>query len=284
MLVHAGLTSIDMNPAEAHAPGDPTPNPPRLPEPDKANAIRVPPEWFPGVKDLTRGISDAEREPYYRVLAHCRPLDPGLLHEAGRQTANDAANSFRADPRNRGRTFSQFADIVQHPDRYRGKPITLHGYIQRLETMDAGENDEGLTTLHQAYLFTGDSLQNPYVVVCVEIPAGIPRPTKGNPTNDIFVTGYFFKLWSYEAERGRWAAPLVLAKTLEWRPGPVPWSARTGVRISMGIGLAILLLGLVAVVFKQRRDDRRFRQEQTRHESASARRELADFEQLEQEQ
>jgi len=227
--------------------------------PGKPAAIDVPPEWFAGTRDRTRGVSDTERDAYYRVLAQAGKVDSQQLRKRAHALWDEAERAFRSDPKNKGRMYSQFVDIVQRPDQFRGKPVTLKGYIQGLDTMDAGENDEGLQTLHQAYLYTADSLQNPYVVVTREIPPDIPRPKKGSPTNDVTVTGYFFKIWSYEAQRGNWAGPLILADRLEWNPGPPPLSSRIEFKIALAATLALLLLGLILLLARQRRDDRRFR-------------------------
>lgn len=238
--------------------------------PGKPAAVDVPPEWFSGTRDRTRGISETERDAYYRALAQAGKIDPQQLRRRAQALRDQAERAFHSDPMNKGRMYSQFVDIVQRPDQFRGKPVTLKGYIQGLDTMDAGENDEGLQTLHQAYLFTADSLQNPYVVVTREIPPDIPRPKKGSPTNDVSVTGYFFKIWSYEAQRGNWAGPLILADRLEWNPGPPPLSSRIEFKIALAATLALLLLGLILLLARQRRDDRRFRELRAARQSQDA--------------
>jgi hypothetical protein len=147
--------------------------------------------------------------------------------------------------------------------------------------MDAGENDEGLETLHQGYLFTADSLQNPYIIVTREIPKDIPRPKKGSPTNDVTVTGYFFKIWSYEAQRGNWAGPLILADRLDWNPSPPPLSTRLEFKIALVVILTLMLGALVFVLRKQRREDRRFRPMQSPQQLDDSAKGLEDLERLE---
>ncbi|RPI77095.1 MAG: hypothetical protein EHM42_14185 [Planctomycetaceae bacterium] len=111
---------------------------------------------------------------------------------------------------------------MSHPDSWRGQPVTLRGYIRDLAPMEAGENAFGIKTLYQANLFTEDSSQLPWVVVCAEIPENLPRPTARRPTDNVTVTGYFFKLWTYraETESGRWTAPVLLASRIDWQPAP----------------------------------------------------------------
>lgn len=224
--------------------------------------IRLPADWLEGAVDRTRGITARERDGYYHTLARARMVDERKLAAAAGQLLAQAQEEFRSDPKHKNHRFSQFFDIATRPDWYRGRPVTLRGYIQRLETIEAGDNDDGLVELHQAYVFTTDSHPNPYVVVFTEPPAGIPRPTPGSPVNDIVVTGYFFKLWSYEAQHSTWAAPLVLAHRIEWHPRPPPLSSRTGFKIALGSGLALVAATIVLVIVWQRRADLRFRQRQ----------------------
>ncbi|MFN0056403.1 MAG: hypothetical protein ACKV0T_30015 [Planctomycetales bacterium] len=242
--------------------------------------MELPNAWLENVRDRTRGIRNEERDPYYQILAAARTADPQALRAAGRETAAAAERAFRADPGNKRRKFSLFAELARQPGPLRGRPVTLHGYIQRLESFEAGENDEGLTTLHQAYLFTGDSLQSPYVVVCSELTPGIPIPSKGQPTNDIFVSGYFFKLWSYDAERGTWAAPLILAHTLEWHPRPIPLTSRASFKGSLAAGLALTLLLIAYWLRRQRLEVSRLREARLDSPTQLSNNDLAQLERM----
>jgi hypothetical protein len=224
-----------------------------------AQAAAIPDAALAPVRDLTEGIREEEREAYFAVLDHARTVSPKGLNAAAARTLDRALGRFNSDPKNARKKFSLFGDIVRHPQEYRGQPVRLHGYIRRIETFEAGENDQGFKTLHQAWLFTEDSLGNPYVVICSDLPPNLPNPKKGSPTNDIAVTGYFFKLWSFQAERGNWGAPLILAGRLEWNPPPPPLSATLPFKLDLGGALLLLFATVTVVIVRRTRLDRAFR-------------------------
>lgn len=181
-----------------------------------------PPELLTSVKDFTNGFGGAEREVYYMVLAHARSTPRELQLRGAREARAVAEGAFRAERKHARRKFQPFIDVVTHPDVWRGQPVTLRGYIRDLTPMEAGENTYGLGTLYQANLFTEDSAQLPWVIVCADVPRDLPRPTPRRPTDNVTVTGYFFKLWTYraETESGRWSAPVLLASRMDWEPVP----------------------------------------------------------------
>lgn len=256
--------------ATAESPAEATVQPPVDPmPPEVANPAAIPvaptpegdfpPESLAAVEDFTGLDRPGERDVYYGLLnlAGQVPLSVQRARAKAVATAGEAA--FRADPKQKGRPYSQFADLVLSPGRYRGKPVTMEGYIQKLDRMDAGENEYGLTDLYQSYLFTPESKGNPVVVVTREVTPGLPRPTKGNATNYIRVTGYFYKVWRYDAERGGWAAPLLIANRLEYRPpqrGPFDDLIRT----ATSVGAVAVFVGLVLTLWVRNRNARRDRE------------------------
>ena len=219
--------------------------------------VSIPAEWLNGISDLTSGFSPDEHGSYYQILARARE-DLAEQKQAAAQNLTAADQDFHADRTNRKRQFRLFYDLVTRPDSWRGQPVTLRGYIRDLTPMEAEENELGLTQLYQVHLFTEDSTQFPYVVVCTGIPPNLPRPETRRPTDFITVTGYFYKLWTYraETETGRWSAPLILAGQLEWNPPRVspPWWQRLGTGALLG---AICLgAGTLALFLRQRRQER----------------------------
>jgi hypothetical protein len=216
-------------------------------------ALRLPTEWLTDVKDLTEGFGGGERDAYYMALDRARGLTPAEARSAAAETRREAEANFRADPKNARKKFSLYYELVRNPAKYRGRLVTLTGYIRTLETMEAGENEQGLETLHQANLFAEEAFGNPCVIVCSEIPHDLRAPKEGSPTDNITVTGYFYKLWSYEAPGRRWAAPLILAGQLEWNPRPPGWTERPGFKNAITIFLALLGLGAVYLVVQANR-------------------------------
>lgn len=235
------------------APRKPSRPPLELP----LSPVVIPSEWLTGISDLTSGFSADEHGVYYQILARARE-DLADQKQAATQNLAVADRDFHADRANRKRQYRLFYDLVTRPDSWRGQPVTLRGYIRDLTPMEAEENELGLTQLYQAHLFTEDSTQFPYVVVCTEIPPNLPRPEPRRPIDFISVTGYFYKLWTYraETETGRWSAPLILAGRLEWNPPRVsaPWWQRLGTGAVLGV--VCVLAGGLALLRRRRQQER----------------------------
>ena len=235
------------------APRKPVRPPLELPR----HAAAIPAEWLTGISDLTSGFSADEHGSYYQILARARE---GLAEQQQAATQNLALadSDYHADRANRKRQYRLFYDLVTRPDSWRGQPVTLRGYIRDLTPMEAEENELGLTQLYQAHLFTEDSMQFPYVVVCTEIPPNLPRPEPRRPTDFITVTGYFYKLWTYraETETGRWSAPLIVAGKLEWNPprAAPAWWRRLGPGVA--VGAVCVLATAIALLQRRRRQER----------------------------
>lgn len=218
-----------------------------------------PPDRLVGVEDFTSLARAEERDIYYGLLEVARIVPLNVQKQRAREVVASGEQAFRANPKRAKQPYSLFADLVLSPSQYRGKPLSFEGYIQKLDRMEAGDNPYGITELYQAYLFTEESKGNPIVVVCRAIPENLPRPTKGNATNHIRVTGYFYKLWPYEAERGNWAAPLIMADRLEYRL-PRPSASSELVRVGLLYGLPIAGVAIVAIVWMTSRSAARRRQ------------------------
>lgn len=219
-----------------------------------------PAEQLTVVSDFTGLSRIEERDVYYGLLEVARLVPLKVQKQRAHAVAEAAEKQFRENPRRKGQPYSVFSDLVLSPQSYRGKPVTMEGYIQKLDRMEAGENPFGLKELYQVYLFTEESKGNPLVVVCREIPSHLPLPTKGNATNHIHVTGYFYKLWPYEAGRGNWAAPLLMANRLEYRP-PQPSAASLWMRQGFLLGVpSLFAVCLTAFWLRSRANEQRRRQ------------------------
>ncbi len=135
-----------------------------------------------------------------------RIADAKLAAEQKRHTA------YAADPSG----FPVFADVFLNPNEYLGKPVTMRGHVRKVMSYPADVDRFGSGTLHELWLFTDDSQQNPAVVVCSELPANFP--TGNEVVEGITVTGYFFKLYRYAADDANRAAPMLLANQVQWQP------------------------------------------------------------------
>jgi hypothetical protein len=220
-----------------------------------------PSEQLAAVADFTGLARVEERDIYYGLLEVARLVPLKVQKQRARDVVTAAEEAFRADPRRKGQRYSLFADLVLAPQRYRGRPITFEGYIQKLDRMEAGDNPFGMQELYQAYLFTEESKGNPLVIVCRNVPRDMPQPTKGNATNYVHVTGYFYKLWPYEAAVGNWAAPLLMADRLEYRP-PRPSRSSELIRQACLIGVPTLFTLVAVTVWYRNRAFNRLRRQQ----------------------
>ncbi len=160
--------------------------------------------------------------------------------------------------------FHSFVDVMLHPEAYRGKPITLRGHTQDILVSNAGENDYGIETLYEAWLYTPDSQRIPTIVVCTELPEGLE--TGRQLIDGVSVTGYFLKHRAYEAQDGRLHfAPLILAHRLEWNPTPSTTSLPNWLVGVVGAGI-LLLVGWVWWTY---RSDREFNRQRLASEATA---------------
>jgi hypothetical protein len=192
---------------------------------DRSGALDVPRDWMSVVEDNTIGIRKHEADAYYRILAKAGtiPLQELQAH-ADRETL--------------------YVNLMTSPDTYRGKPITIVGELGKLFEFRVPENDYGLGTLYEAWIFTADSGNHPFRVVASSLPSNL-RPGE-NQGQTVQATGYFFKREGYETPGGRLhVAPTLLAGRLSPYVSPqapppvehlVPWM----LAVVAAVGLAML--------------------------------------------
>ena len=192
--------------------------------------VRIPAEWLTGVRDNLIGIRQREAGAYYRVLAKVRIVPQAELRA-------------EADPN------ASYANLMDSPDRFRGRPVALVGEVRNLFAYEAPPNDFGVTQLYDAWILTSDSGNQPFRVVCQAIPAELKPGT--NLRQAVRVTGYFFKKEAYETRAGEVNfAPTLLANRLtaylpsQTAPaveGAVPWLI--GVIAVVGLAMLATVIG-----------------------------------------
>ncbi|MBX3438293.1 MAG: hypothetical protein KF861_12435 [Planctomycetaceae bacterium] len=162
-------------------------------------------------------LSFDESPAYYELLAKARDIDPGTLAAAAHELRNQRRQSTKELRTVPEADFPAFVDLIEHPDEYRGQPVTLSGHVIRLVSYPAGPNDAGIDTLYEAWIVTEDSQQHPATVILTELPDGMPL---GEELIDgVTVTGYFLKLHTYPSrDKKTRFAPMILARTFSWRP------------------------------------------------------------------
>ncbi len=192
-------------------------------------------DWIEDRTDL-KGTADFEA--FHRMFKHVQKVDQQQLREAADAFIRERWESgpFSDWP---PKEFPLFYDITQHPDEYRGKPVTLRGHIQLHRVRHHGETGEVRT--HEVWLYTGDSQSHPAIVLFANNPSGIPAGE--DYVGGIVATGYFLKLYPYQARDGRRFAPLILAKEIhQVSPPETSRSVLIGISATIvGVTLAFLL-------------------------------------------
>lgn len=203
-------------------------------------------------------LSFEETEAYYALLDSASRTARSSLESKARKLISERRDALPELAAQADDDFPLFYDLTQHPEAYRGQPVTMRGHLVRLVKYEAGPNEHGIDTLYEGWLVTPDSQTHPATVICTEIPEGMPI---GEELIDgVSVTGLFFKLHTYPSRDNKVRfAPMVLAHTFEWSPEGV---STTGWPISQSAMIAtILLLAIVCglVVWRVSRQDVRSR-------------------------
>jgi hypothetical protein len=115
-----------------------------------------------------------------------------------------------------------FTHLWERPEKYRGVPVHLLGTARRVLSYESKLSRTG--RLHEAWIFTPESQNHPYVCVFEDMPAGFP--IGGDVSERVVFNGYFLKLMSYQAGDVPRAAPLLIGR-LGWSP-TAPASAKSG--------------------------------------------------------
>lgn len=190
-------------------------------------------EFLPGIDhDLLARIEDntvlrvAENEAWYTML--------GLLAERTQDELVSLSTATVA-----------FAQLFRQTDVYRGKLVTVEGTTRRVEAIQPRSNDRGIDELYRWILAPRGGSNSPLVIYSLEKPEGIPLGEQAR--HNVKFTGFCFKRWAYAAGDGTRLAPLILAKTVTWKPKPAS-AAPSVPSASVLIYPAICLVGLAALV------------------------------------
>lgn len=139
-----------------------------------------------------------------------------------------------------------YAQLLQQPDVYRGKVVTLRGTVLREDEQHPEENSQGIGSYHRLWLQPRGGGQWPFVVFALNLPDDFPR---GDDLHaEATVTGLFFKNWSYSYDDGMGLAPVVLAKGVDWqRPAASMPTKRVNLRGLVWMATGAALFALVTV-------------------------------------
>ncbi len=231
-------TAQDRDPISVSERSDPPVSPPRRPltedemvlqrqrellldfndPPSLDHGQSVHPRLMETVKDNTIGVRYEEREAYLRVL---RLASEVPLRRQQQIAAEIQAERRELNPgyqRRRPEDFPQFVDLFTHSEFYRGRPVTLHGVMRKLTKFELGKNSLGLDHAYEGWVYTNDSQGIPAVVVFTSKDDRLP--VNGDIQEEVRFTGYFFKMYGYDAQDMTRKSPMILAGEVEWKPHP----------------------------------------------------------------
>ena len=216
------------------------------------------PELLTVVRDNTLGLLAEERDLYFRMLQ--------LGHETPLARQEDFAADFREqrwqdDPlysKAKLADFPTFDDLFRNPGEYRGRPVSLRGVLRKLTKFDPGKNSLGINEAYEGWLYTEDGQSNPTVVVFTSKPQKLA--VGGDLNEEVRLTGYFLKMYGYDAQDVTRKAPLLLAGEVEWRPSsPKYVTEAVAMETYFCVGLIVFLLGYAVWQSNRREMIRRIR-------------------------
>ena len=160
----------------------------------------VDPAWLKTITDNTY-FRNAETE---RLVRHVRAAASTPVDEL------KAAHSIEAS----------YVQLVDQPNFYRGKLVTVYGYLRQITEQTPAANDLGIKSYYRIVMQPTDGSSWPIFVYCLDLPPGLSLQNK--PSDGYLkVTGLFFKNLSYQWKDGLGTAPVIAAKGVEFY-GDVP--------------------------------------------------------------
>lgn len=223
--------------------------------------IGFPLEFFSVVNHKSLGISTVESDLYYRILKFVQ-----MHSDEQRAEAKQFQKICRGKrPRYQKKTklaFATYYDLFKHYKEYVGKPVTLKGVARKHIQYPADENDYGITTLHELWVYDVDAQHNPAVFVCTTVPKGLPEGEE--ITETVQMTGTFFKMYGYQAKDTVRRVPMLLGGKIEWLPDESPAPNKNTTRWMMIA--SVLFCMVVFALWRMRRRDKEFQNERDQTE------------------
>jgi hypothetical protein len=107
----------------------------------------------------------------------------------------------------------EYAQLVEQPDVYRGRLVTVRGTARQITVEKPADNDLGLTSYYRVVIQPADGANWPMMVYALKLPEGI---SPGDDLSlDVNATGLFFKKLSYRWRDGLGIAPVVVTKYVD---------------------------------------------------------------------
>jgi hypothetical protein len=191
-------TANRINQAFAQAAGG-VGNPPVAEPADSSRSVGlfagVDPQWLKTITDNTY-FRNAESNAWFSMF--------GLLQHASAEDLQ-AAHGIEAS----------YVQLVDQPNFYRGKLVTVYGYPRQITEQTPAANDLGIKSYYRIAVQPTDGSAWPIFVYCLELPPNLSL--RDTPSGGYLkVTGLFFKKLSYEWRDGLGTAPVIVSKDVEY--------------------------------------------------------------------
>ncbi len=108
-----------------------------------------------------------------------------------------------------------YVQLVDQPDFYRGKLVTVYGYVRQVTEQTPAPNDLGIKSYFRIVVQPTDGSYWPIFVYCLKLPPDLSIGESAAGGN-MKVKGLFFKELSYPWRNGLGTAPVIVAKTIEY--------------------------------------------------------------------
>jgi len=186
----------------------------------------VKPSYLKSVRDNTFFRAD-EQDAWFHLLEILATNDQQTLREAstGRVT---------------------YAQLFRQSDQYRGELVTIRDTMRRANYLTAPKNDYGIKSYYQTWVWPNDNPDQVIVVYCLHLPEGFP--TGLSLSEQVEISGFYFKRWLYKAQGEIWLAPVLAARTVRWRERP-PRAASPPAGGTASVVLVIIAAAAFGVLF-----------------------------------
>ena len=199
--------------------------------PEKHYFPGVDPRLLRAVRDDTVFFSPEEQRAWFHLVDVLRQADAFSLEAASVGNV----------------TWRQLFD---QPAAYRGDLVTVAGLARRVTVEQPRSPAATVARYYKVWLQPSDHPTSPMIVYCLELPDGFP--VGDEIKQPVAVTGFFFKRTAYKAHDRIWLAPLLVAKTLRWRPAAAVSEPQTRVPFwAVVLAAAIIGLGLAWLMWRR---------------------------------
>jgi hypothetical protein len=224
------------------------------------------------VKDQ-KPILAAENEAFYQMLAAVGRAKPGELLREAKEALPKLPNDLRWTDRQAKEQYS-VVPLFNDASGQRGRLVELTGTARRIEKILVSEPDIqarfGIDHYFMVSLFTDDSQGNPLTFCILDLPEGMPYGNLPHYGEAVQIAGFFFKTWNYavpvmtdpslspgDPKTHHQLSPLLIGRSLEWRPAPKPAERSTTDVMTVAAVTVIMAIIWLAAWQNHRRERKR---------------------------